>query len=269
MKTIQEFSEYGQLVPVSRDRITEYVELLNLCFPRSKFTIDYIDWLYYKNPSGFVVGYDALVEGKVIAHYACIPIMIEGFEKKSLLSINTATHPDYQGRGLFRLLASRTYNDASHSFSSVIGVANSKSVKVFLEKLGFDLLGSLDLRFGNLVRAESGARRYLEEEILWRSEAPGRPMKFMLKRSGHTMISVRPYKFFPRLKAIINNCDVTANKRRKVVLGITLDWRLKKKPLLRLPKLLKPAPLHLIFKPLCNNGEESITSWSFPDFDAF
>jgi hypothetical protein len=163
-----------ELVQVSKDKLQQYVDLFKLCFPNSSLTLEYLDWLYFQNPQGFVVGYDAINNGRVVAHYACIPIEIEGFSQKCLLSVNTATHPDFQGLGIFKLIAQQTYDTYTRSFSSVIGVANGNSEKTFIEKLGFMKFGNLDLRFGNLVRERNGSRRYSDEDCAWISQCPGR-----------------------------------------------------------------------------------------------
>jgi hypothetical protein len=40
-------------------------------------------------------------------------------------------------------------------------------------------------------------------------------------------------------------------------------------PVFKLPKRFKPSPLVLIFKPLLEGDSNLLTSFSFPDFDAF
>ena len=81
------------------------VRLFADCFPGvDKFSREYIDWLYSCNPDGKVVGFDARDGDRLAAHYVCIPAraQVGDEEVRVLLSLNTATHPDYQGKGLFR-----------------------------------------------------------------------------------------------------------------------------------------------------------------------
>jgi hypothetical protein len=224
--------------------------------------------LYFENPRGSVRGYDAFDGDKLVAHYACIPIKIKGFRSNSLLSLNTATHPDYQGRGLFKELASRTFEASASTFANVIGVANAKSVGGFIKHLGFQEIGILELRIGRLSRQVEGSRTYSNEELKWRVECPGRPLK-IVRYTGSNLIAAKPFKFAPSLKSIIFEEGAASNNSQLKTLGITLDWRRGTKPKLKLPKRLKPSPLVLIFKPLLEPDSTILGSFSFPDFDAF
>ena len=92
--------------------IQKYIELFAACFPgASHYKAEYLRWLYRANPAGAVVGFDAW-DGEILAaHYACVParMLIGGRACRALLSLNTATHPSYQGKGLFTKLAAATY----------------------------------------------------------------------------------------------------------------------------------------------------------------
>lgn len=63
-------------------------------------------------------------------HCVCVPetfILIEKTER-TLLSLNTATYPKYQGKGLFTKLAEKTYEaSVQQGFHSIHGVANANS----------------------------------------------------------------------------------------------------------------------------------------------
>jgi hypothetical protein len=83
------------------------------------------------------------------------------------------------------------------------------------------------------------------------------------------LLEVKPFKFSPRLKAVVHQqVETDVNSYFKDV-GFTLDWRKDQIPLIRLPKRLKPSPLELIFRPLLEPDSSILTSFSFPDFDAF
>ena len=83
-----------------------YVSLFKTCFPTAKhLDKEYLTWLYADNPTGRVVGFDAFDEGRLAAHYSCIPadLTLNGKIVRGLLSLNTATHPDLRcrkGRGV-------------------------------------------------------------------------------------------------------------------------------------------------------------------------
>src|SRR5215467_4083405 len=77
--------------------------------------LSYLQWLYRDNPCGHVVGFNAYAGDELAAHYATIPVeaTLDGAPARGLLSLNTATHPTHQGKGLFTRLAERTYARAS------------------------------------------------------------------------------------------------------------------------------------------------------------
>jgi hypothetical protein len=255
--------------PVRSSALAEYSELLTKSFPNFYPTVAYLNWLYFENPRGVVIGYDAYDGENLVAHYACIPIKINAFNRNTLLSLNTATDPSYQGRGLFSVLANKTFESAAESFANVVGVANSKSVGGFVKHLGFSAIGNLDLRIGPLSRQIDGTKVYSQEDLEWRSSCPGRPLSIVSRGLGSNMVIAKPYKLAPVLKAIVfNEGEVTKNSLYGGI-GLTLDWRRGFNPMLKLPGRLKPSPLVLIFKPLLESNSGLLTSFSFPDFDVF
>lgn len=264
-------SEYNGLTikPIRHSAIAEYSELLSKSFQGFQPTIAYLNWLYFENPRGSVLGYDAYDGETLVAHYACIPIKVNTFRQNSLLSLNTATRPDYQGRGLFGVLANKTFESASSTFANVIGVANARSVSGFVKHLGFSALGNLDLRMGRLSRQIDGCRVFSDDDLDWRSKCPERPLSVESLGSGVSLVTTKPYKLGPHLKAIVFKEGVLAKDSHRTKIGVTLDWRMGTKPVLKLPTRLKPSPLVLIFKPLLESDSSLLTSFSFPDFDAF
>lgn len=204
-----------------------------------------------------------------MAHYACIPIKIEGFKKDTLLSLNTATHPDYQRRGLFRELAALTYSHYAEDFSNVIGVANAKSTGGFLKHLGFVKLGSLELRIGRLCRENRGSRIYTREELDWRKSCPKKPLSLEEISANQFVVKSRlPFRLLNLSALVYSNDNAPYIPIRKTI-GLTLDWRRGYEPRLRLPNALKPSPLNLIMKALNCEDISTLSSFSFPDFDAF
>ena len=93
------------------------------------------------NPAGTVVGFDAWDDVTLAAHYVCVPARVlrwgDAFGR-ALLSLNTATRPAYQGKGLFTKLAAATYEGAERpkGFECVYGVANANSTPGFHSQAG-------------------------------------------------------------------------------------------------------------------------------------
>lgn len=145
----------------SGNNFREHVSLFARCFPKtSKLNADYLAWLYVQNPAGPVIAFDAYDSARLVAHYAVVPVVVEmdGQACRACWSLNTATDPAYQGRGLFVKLAEQTYEAAkAESCIGVIGVANQNSTHGFLKRLGFTLHGQLDLR--NRCLRHPGRRR--------------------------------------------------------------------------------------------------------------
>ena len=126
--------------------------LLRLVFPSAvHFTENYLDWEYNQNPAGKAVGFNAYHDHELAGHYVTLPLRARlfGSDVSGLLSLNTATHPNHQGNGLFTKLAEHTYARARDlRFEFVIGVANANSTHGFVNKLGFQLVGRLSAKVG-------------------------------------------------------------------------------------------------------------------------
>jgi GNAT superfamily N-acetyltransferase len=132
--------------------LSEVEVLLHQAFPDAHHLDHaYFRWSYIENPDGHALGFNAYHHGTLAAHYVTQPLraLVEGNEERGLLSFHTATHPDYQGQGLFTQLARRTFDEArSEGFDFVVGVANAASTPGFIRKLGFQLVAPLDVRVG-------------------------------------------------------------------------------------------------------------------------
>jgi hypothetical protein len=259
-----------EIKEISRNNLEEHVRLLKICFPDSNTTYKYLDWLYFANPSGNVVGYDAVVGANVVGHYACIPIHVGN--RLGLLSVNTAIHPDFRSKGIFQDLANRTYEKCKVEFSFVLGVANSRSARTFIDRLGFTEIGNLNLRFGRILPPSQNTRTWNRSEIEWRIDSP--KQRILKKRVQDNLLelSMRPYKFPFKIRSLVSEKPHSEFEieriRKSKTIGFTVDWVKGYRPLIRLPERLKPSPLVLISKSLDGSPIE-LDTWSFLDFDAF
>ena len=235
-----------------------------------KFSMDYLKWQYLDNPNGKVVSFNAFAEnGDLAAHYATIPVnmIISGKKEKGLLSLNTATHPNHQGHGLFTTLADKTYNYAGENgFKFVIGVANANSTHGFLKYLKFDLVAPLEFKIGigdifkNPIPENMNRVFYDKETLLWRLKCPG----FNYSASGNTIHSSRPEPLFHtsagKLPEGITREMLGMNKTFdlfNIYIGLGLE---KKKGLyFNPPKFIKHSPFNLIFRDLTDGILPKIT----------
>jgi GNAT superfamily N-acetyltransferase len=259
------------------------------CFPQAThLDAAYLQWLYAANPAGDAHGVEAWDGERLAAHYACIPapVVLGGAPVRALLSLNTATDPDYQGRGLFVRLAEATYAQAADAgIACVFGVANAQSTPGFLRKLGFTLVGPLECRVGfgrlrgvDLIRAHEQAafrREWDATALAWRAANPARPLRASTLPGGGTawvadtgragMLAWAELPLPPPADSR------TAPWRPRVFLGAmpTVAGRLRGD--VSVPMRLRPSPLNLIVRDLRGFAAPSRDDvfFSFLDFDAF
>jgi GNAT superfamily N-acetyltransferase len=275
-----------------------YSSLLRTTFPHAaaRFSDRYLDWLYRRNPEGAIVGFDAWDGGRLAAHYVCMPIAasVGGREVRALLSLNTATHPEYQGRGLFTKLANRTYADAGGAaYAAVVGVANANSTPGFIKKLGFQLVRPLSALVGvgplrgfrvtPMPRDLDFRRSWTTASLAWRLENPNGPVTLLKGWGGMTAFSAPTH--VPGVVAWTEHDTIAdqpavrspqiAERLGRLFLGITPpSLGLRSGSLYaELPAQLRPAPLNLIYRRLGEDGLAALQPdrifFDFLDFDAF
>jgi GNAT superfamily N-acetyltransferase len=110
------------------------------------------DWLYRERLGRYVV---ADAGDRLAAQYALLPLRVQhrGAVIDASLSLDTATHPDFAGRGLMTQLGELAYNRAGGNL--VIGFPNPKSSGVLYHRLGWSELTPFPL----LVKPLSGLLR--------------------------------------------------------------------------------------------------------------
>lgn len=277
-------------VRVDAQSLLRYEALFTVCFSKQeKFSPRALEWLYAQNPDGHVVGYDAYDGDTLAAHYVCIPasLRVNGHVQKSLLSLNTATHPQYQGKGLFTKLAEMTYQAAAEQgYSSVYGVANANSTPGFVRKLGFQLVQSLESKIGfgslgvNWALAARNAhfeRVWSQESLDWRcanpvnrihSSAAGGHIAFHARAFG----SILPaYAELPGTLAY-RPARSAMQSPMHLYLGLTPKSAGGLRTYMDIPQRFRPSPLNLIFRSLSAPDfslESEHILFSFLDFDAY
>jgi len=265
----------------SAEHIARYAALLTEVFPSaSHFTEAYLRWQYVDNPDGKVIGFDALAGAQLAAHYVTIPMVarMSGRDVRGVLSLNTATHPAHQGKGLFTRLAAATYDAArQEGCEFVVGVANQNSTPGFLRKLGFSLVSPLDVRVGLGGPARSSIspgfeRAWSADAMLWRLSNPSATYRCAGGRvfadagmPGIRMITST--RAFPGRKAGAGFL-VAHPISAWIGLAPRLHWN---GIALTVPSKLRPSPLNFIFKSLGDLSAPSGDDTLFEalDFDAY
>lgn len=279
--------EFRPLRP-DHDAIAAYCALFKACFPGVDiFTPAYLQWLYLDNPDGMAVGFDAWEDGRLAAHYVCVPAtaIIEGVAQRVLLSLNTATHPDFQGKGLFTKLANLTYEaGAAHGFGGCYGVANANSTPGFIRKLGFQLVRQLEARVGTgglpLDRMPAGLsfeRSWSEAALAWRCSSP-RNRVSAATHNGKLRLHARAFGLALPAYAELPRGEVPAGAGSdflsplRLYLGLLPDAAGGYGAYASIPKRLRPSPLNLIWRPFQEGGPQldpARIHFSFLDFDAY
>ena len=282
-----------RITPIRNDTATlaRYVALFTACFPGTdKFTPDYLTWLYAANPDGPAVGMDAWDGERLAAHYVCIPARawVEGHEVLVLLSLNTATHPDYQGKGLFTKLAAATFEaGAAAGFDGVYGVANANSTPGFVRKLGFQLVRPLEARVGLGMLSHgpkapaaqlSFERSWTPEALAWRCANPhnrvhrrmtGTHEQFYAPAFG---LSVPAYAELATGVGASGANGAPFLSPLRLLIGLAPDANASWWNYAGIPQRLRPSPLNLIYRSntACVAAlDPTRIQFSFLDFDAY
>ncbi len=263
-----------ELRPVVVDALTmaKMAALLRAVFPgAAHFTREVLHWQYQENPDGTAVGFNAWKGDELAGHYVALPMkaIVNGHMEYGLLSLNTATHPAHQGKGLFTKLARATYEHAAQTgFGFVVGVANANSTHGFTKKLGFDLVSPLCAMIGvgalPAPRAGAGiqfAHAWDEQSLAWRLSHPAYP--YRVKQEGKcAMVLSERRQFGARYVLGVRELPWNAGGLPeeagsvfgKVWIGLdpAMDWG--GKAYLNIPMRFRPSPLNLIFKDLRGEG---------------
>jgi GNAT superfamily N-acetyltransferase len=275
-------------IGTSPTQLAQHARLFAACFPlASHLDATYLEWLYAANPAGPVLGFDAWEGDRLAAHYACIPVRLQwdGAPRWALLSLNTATHPDFQGQGLFTKLAEATYAAAAEDgFALVHGVANANSTPGFVRKLGFHVVAPLDSLVGvgslsgvDLEKAAAAPFRRLwsPAELRWRCANPARPVRVSALRDGSAGYSAPTgtpgLSAWMQLPAPPVDATAPAPWGGRVFLGLFPAGSGRPRAYFPLPQRLRRSPLNLIVRDLRGSARVDAggVSFGFLDFDAF
>ncbi|MGF1555110.1 GNAT family N-acetyltransferase [Paucihalobacter sp.] len=275
-------------VKVDNKSIQEIASLLSLVFTSTKkFTTEFIEWQYAKNPNGSIVGFNAFSGEELAAHYVTQPVVVElkGKKTRGLLSLNTATHPNHRGKQLFTKLAELTYEYArNNGYEFVYGVANDNSTHGFIKNLGFQMVSPLNTKigFGKINHKSSGIdydfkRVWTQKDLNWRLNNPSlkyyRNKNQIIVPTGKTGLNATIYECDDN--QLIENIPIKNFKglnllKLNVGLDHSIDW--KKAFYFDVPKRFKSSPLNLIFKDLSDKvvtvDSEKI-KFEIIDFDGY
>ncbi|MBM3527015.1 MAG: GNAT family N-acetyltransferase [Alphaproteobacteria bacterium] len=280
-------------VQTDDDRLNAYVALFRICFPDAQqYNLPFLRWMYRENPEGHAFGFDAVANGRIAAHFVGLPArtMTAGAERRALLILNVATHPDHRRKGLFAELANRTRTAAAQAgFDLLFGVANAQTIPGYRLKLGYQDVGGLDARLGvgrvppidwpAALAAARFFRVWTPQALQWRLRNPANPVDAWTLGDGVTAFAAATH--YPGIRAYAERGDaghVTSATQpgrasfARVFVGAVPTGARRPGLSVAIPHALRPSPLRLIFLDLHRpeyrlNGDEVL--FSFLDFDAF
>jgi len=142
--------------------VEELLPLISAEYPEGEMADpQYLAWEYLDNPCGLPEMVVARSDSnEIVGQYVVIPLEynIEGVTVAGSLSLNTLTHTDFRGRGLFTSMALETYTGCgTRGLEMTIGFPNMASYPGFVRKLGFTHIGNAivlvrPLRAGALIK---------------------------------------------------------------------------------------------------------------------
>lgn len=119
------------------ENLQNFCDLYHLCF-NDKIDTNIVRQRYLQNPLDDLQMCVAIDNHKIVANYSVSPTLLSkgDYKWKAALSLNTMTHPDYVGQGLFVKLADELNTQLKgEGYEMVYGFPNYISNRTFVAKL--------------------------------------------------------------------------------------------------------------------------------------
>lgn len=240
---------------ISERSLPEIEALCTECFGNSKLSQKYLEWIYFQNPDGPVIGYNAYSQDELAAHYAIVPRNYFTGKGYTALSVNTATSKKFRGMSLFGKLAELTYARAKKlGIEEVVGVANSKSINTFIKRLDFEFEGQVELYAIFKSQLKTLPLIHIsEQQLTWRLKNPSAEYK-KLKIDKDKFAILRITNFGHICLGIVNyDIDISfADLKFPILLYPILSNSAFIPVGFKIPKWLMPSPWHVISRKIYN-----------------
>lgn len=261
-----------ELIDIKEETLSEITRFLQETFPKNnKFTSDFIRWQYAENPEGNMVGFNAWYNGKIVSHFASLPLTMNlfGDRKKGLLCINVSTNIEHRGKKLFTILGEKTIEYAkANDFDFMIAVPNANSTHAFLKYFDFYLISQLSAKvgFGENIYSNQAQKCFREwEDKVWEWRLKNPTNKYAYNPKGYVY---SPISFFAKTISKTELPQSIASRTKKTLglrplnLYIGLGANTKAGLYYNIPSFIKRPPFNLVFKDLKGNlpiiGKEDI-----------
>jgi hypothetical protein len=211
---------------------------------------------------------------------------LHGAQQPGLIAFNLSTHPDYRGRGLFRLVAERTFEEArACGYDFFYGVTNAMSTRVF-EGWGFQIVCPLEVKIGlgpTPPRRDDGGREFVRvwdtATVAWRLADAQRSFSVESRGESGAIYAATGRMGIQAELACLPRALLPADVARfrpwnplRLWMGVdtSRDWTGAR--YIDLPRRLRPVPLILMFGDLSGTGrrvDAARVRFDALDFDAF
>ena len=270
------------------NNLEKYCDLYTRCFQKNEFKIEYLDWLYNKNPDGKYVGIDCFDKKKLIGQVGGIPYEFfwENKKLKILISINVCVDKDYRGKRLFNKMAIEFEKYAEESnYDGIIAIGNKSATPAWIKSIELINLGELDtfLGVGTIKEENLNKKKFYfyscwdNKKLNWRINNP-KNKTFIINDNNQikSIYAITKYPFIQAYAPLIfhdNKIQISSSNKRKIYPFIFLGkiLNLKNKNIIKIPKILKPSPLNFLYKffNIKKNLKKNEIFFSFLDFDIF
>jgi len=270
--------------------LAEVADLVRRVIPRaSEIDAGFLAWDYARCPVGPAVAVNAYADGALVGHIAGTPFraQLAGREERGLNLHHAVTDPSFGGRGIFKSFVSAVLEAGrAEGYGFVVGLPNANSTFGVVERLGFQLVRSLDVRLGVGPTPERDAavqpefaRLWNEAELAWRLARPG--ARYRVQRRGARALVFAPAGLpgvaaelgaFPGAWIPETLPETRAPGPLRLWAGLDPARRWSRSPYLALPRRWLPAPLNFVFFDLTGAGrrlEPAGLRVDLLDFDAF
>jgi GNAT superfamily N-acetyltransferase len=155
-----------QATPADRGGIIDLLRL-SLGEGSTEKSADFWQWKHVDNPFGASPVLLAEADGKLVGVRAFMQWRwcAEGQTYRALRAVDTATHPEYRGRGIFKKLTLRLVEQCrAAGYDFIFNTPNEQSRPGYL-KMGWQVVGKLPLRVAVLRPWQLAATKWLDRPL--------------------------------------------------------------------------------------------------------
>jgi GNAT superfamily N-acetyltransferase len=143
--------------------------------PTGRRTPAFFRWKHFANPFGTSFMFVAEADGRIVGLRAFMrwEFASGGRLIKAVTAVDTATHPQYQGRGVFSTLTKVALGSLPSDIDLVFNTPNEKSLPGYL-KMGWQIVGRVpvNIRVRRPLRFALGVRSIRRSSVVPRRDAP-------------------------------------------------------------------------------------------------